>query len=75
MATLTTQDMIDSFITVYGTPSGDSRQQYILEQTLHALVRLAKSEQMLEIKASVRKLTAPLPTASAIQANNALPRN
>ncbi|WP_147383854.1 hypothetical protein [Noviherbaspirillum sedimenti] len=39
------------------------RQKHIFEQTLHALVRLAKSEQMMEIKANVRKLTGTVPVA------------
>jgi hypothetical protein len=34
-----------------------AKQQYLLAESLRSLVRLAKSEQLTEIKASVRKLT------------------
>jgi len=34
-----------------------ARQQYLLGESLRSLVRLAKSEQLMEIKANVRKLT------------------
>ncbi len=48
------QDLIDApFIQAL-----DARQRYLYEQTLHSLVRLAKSEQMLEIRRDVQKLTA-----------------
>lgn len=34
-----------------------AKQQYLLGESLRSLVRLAKSEQLMEIRASVRKLT------------------
>jgi hypothetical protein len=34
-----------------------AKQQHMLAESLRSLVRLAKSEQLMEIKASVRKLT------------------
>lgn len=34
-----------------------AKQQYLLSESLRSLVRLAKSEQLMEIRASVRKLT------------------
>ncbi len=54
-----TQEMIDDLTDAFCGPTADSRQKYLFEQTLHALVRLAKSEQMNEIKTTAKKLTAP----------------
>lgn len=36
------------------------RQQHLLREALNSLVRLAKSEQMLEMKNNVRRLTGPV---------------
>lgn len=50
---------IDFFIDdLVNTAFGDKsvREQFLLRQTLHNLVRMAKTEQMLDIKASVHKL-------------------
>lgn len=35
----------------------DARAKYLFRESLYSLVRLAKAEQMMEIKASVEKLT------------------
>lgn len=43
-----------------------AREKYLLGEALHALVRLAKAEQMLEIKKNVERLTT-VPCAKAWQ--------
>jgi hypothetical protein len=57
MNTLTfrTDAMIEELIETNGGMS--ARQQHLLGESLRSLVRLAKSEQLMEIKANVRKLT------------------
>lgn len=35
----------------------DARERYLFRESLHNLVRLAKSEQMMELKNNVRRLT------------------
>jgi len=44
----------------------DTRQRYLFQQTLHSLVRLAKAEQMLEIKGNVQRLIGTLPSADEL---------
>lgn len=60
MPTLTSQEMVASLVNAYCGQNATLRQRHVFEQTLFALVRLAKSEQMMEIKANVRKLTGPI---------------
>ena len=60
MPTLTSQEMVASLVNAYCGQNATLRQKHVFEQSLFALVRLAKSEQMMEIKANVRKLTGPL---------------
>ncbi|TCS36005.1 hypothetical protein EDC30_10868 [Paucimonas lemoignei] len=60
MPTLTSQEMVASLVNAYCGQNATLRQKHVFEQALFALVRLAKSEQMMEIKANVRKLTGPL---------------
>jgi hypothetical protein len=60
MPTLTSQEMVASLVNAYCGQNATVRQKHVFEQSLYALVRLAKSEQMMEIKANVRKLTGPL---------------
>jgi hypothetical protein len=60
MPTLTSQEMVASLVNAYCGQDATLRQKHVFEQTLYALVRLAKSEQIMEIKANVRKLTGPL---------------
>jgi hypothetical protein len=57
MNTLTfrTDAMIEELI--QNNAGMSARQQHLLGESLRSLVRLAKSEQLMEIKASVRKLT------------------
>jgi len=43
------------------------RSQHLLREALRGLVRLAKSEQMLEIKTNVYKLTGPIPLTGMLR--------
>lgn len=63
MQELTSLQMVKSLVEAYNAQNTSLRQKHVYEQTLLALVRLAKSEQFMEIKANVRKLTGPLPVA------------
>lgn len=78
MPTLTCQEMVASLVNAYCGQNATLRQKHVFEQTLLALVRLAKSEQIMEIKANVRKLTGPLapfvPRQSAKQSAQAQAR-
>lgn len=53
----TTQSLIQDLLEAPLIQALDARQRYMYEQTLHSLVRLAKSEQMLEIRRDALKLT------------------
>jgi len=59
----TSHAIVQSLIDAFAAQNSGLRQQHVYAQTLHALVRLAKSEQVMEIKANVRKLTGPMPVA------------
>ena len=62
MQTLTSQEVVQSLVNAYCTQqNANLREKHVFEQNLQCLVRLAKSEQMMELKANVRKLTGPLP--------------
>jgi hypothetical protein len=43
------------------------RSRHLLREALRGLVRLAKSEQMLEIKTNVYKLTGPIPLTGVLR--------
>lgn len=50
MHTHTTQNIVDELtFSIYGK-APDPRQQYVFSQALHSLVRLAKAEQMWELR-------------------------
>lgn len=49
----TTQSVIDELLLATYGPHPDERKQYMFLQALHGLVRLAKTERMLEIRRSV----------------------
>lgn len=53
----TTSSFIEDLVVATAGPAHDVRQQYVLRQALHSLVRQAKSEHMLEIRRSVERLT------------------
>ena len=55
-----TDQIISDLVTTL-LPQGSSlREKHLLRETLNSLVRLAKSEQVVEMKNNVRRLTGPL---------------
>lgn len=57
MRTQTTANIIKELtVAVYGV-APDPRLKFVFSQALHGLVRLAKTEQMLEMKRNVEKAT------------------
>jgi hypothetical protein len=54
-----TGEAIAALINTRGGEALSARERYIFREALHALVRLAKSELMMEMKTNVKKLTAP----------------
>ena len=73
MQSISTQDVVNDLLNVLLGPNTNGRQRYLLEQSLQNLVRVAKAEQRVEIKASVKKLTGTL-TANLAR-SNVTPRN
>lgn len=54
-----TDEMIDDLVNVaYGDQPG-GRERHVYREALRSLVRLAKAEQMYEMKVDVQTLTAP----------------
>jgi|GEM_PF-1859979 len=49
------KQLIEQLIHATYGEDGSEREMHILREALHALVRLAKAEQMLELKKDVRK--------------------
>lgn len=72
---MATQSMIEDMTSAFCGNETDARQRYLFEQSLHALVRLAKSEQIIEIKANVKKLTGMLPIEQDIPQAKVTPRD
>lgn len=62
---LDTEDVIENLIAATLSAEAGVRERHLFRENLRNLVRLAKSEQVMEIKASVRKLTASLDANSA----------
>ena len=66
---LDTDDVIESLIVASlgaeGSAEGSARERHIYRENLRALVRLAKSEQVVEIKANVQKLAGVMEAQSA----------
>ncbi|WP_019141130.1 hypothetical protein [Noviherbaspirillum massiliense] len=60
-----TNEVIEELIVAICGEEASSRQQHVLRESLHALVRLARSEQILEMKANVKKLTGKITAPSA----------
>ncbi len=56
---------IDDLISATYAAKPSIREQYVFKQVLHGLVRLAKAEQMLEIKMNVEKMTGSLAGVSS----------
>lgn len=62
---LDTDAVIDSLISASLSENASSREKHILRENLRSLVRLAKAEQVVEIKANVRRLAGALESHSA----------
>lgn len=62
---LDTDDVIENLITAILSEDATARQRYLFRESLRSLVRLAKSEQVVEIKNNVRRLTGALEAHSA----------
>ncbi len=57
--------LISDLVTNLLPMTASVREKHLLRETLNSLVRLAKSEQILEMKSNIRRLTGPLPVTSA----------
>jgi hypothetical protein len=62
---LDTDDVIESLIVATLGEQPNARQRHMYRESLRSLVRLAKAEQVVEIKASVKRLTGILDSQSA----------
>lgn len=62
---LDTDQVIESLIVATLGEDATVRQKYMYRESLRSLVRLAKSEQVMHIKANVRKLTGALEAQNA----------
>jgi hypothetical protein len=62
---LDTDQVIEALIAATITDEVTARQKHIYRDNLRSLVRLAKAEQIVEIKANVKKLAGALETHSA----------
>lgn len=64
-----TEDLMEEFLEASARSGNSARESYLLRETMHSLVRLLKSEQMLEVRQSVRKLVPESFCAKHIQRN------
>lgn len=62
---LETEAVIESMITAALGGKASARERHVYRESLRNLVRMAKAEQVMEIKDSVRKLTGGLETQIA----------
>lgn len=62
---LGTNEVVEDLIIAFCGDNATIREKHLVRQSLHALVRLAKSEHMAEMKTSVRKLTGNIGTPTA----------
>ncbi|MGE5652489.1 hypothetical protein [Noviherbaspirillum sp. UKPF54] len=62
---LESDQVIDNLIAAMLGEDATLRQKYLFRESLHSLVRLAKSEQIMEIKANVQKLTGAMEVHNA----------
>jgi hypothetical protein len=56
----TVEIVIENLIAATVGENAGNREKHVLRESLRGLVRFAEAEQMLEIKANVKKLTAPI---------------
>ncbi|MBA5636933.1 hypothetical protein H3H37_07690 [Duganella sp. LX20W] len=74
MLTRATDNIIEELIdATYGDPA-DVRQRHVFAHALHGLVRLAKSEQLLDMRLDVARATSPVPGHSSRHQARALLR-
>lgn len=59
----TTQQIVHDMMAAPFIQALDARQRHLHEAALHSLIRLAKSEQMLEIRQNSSKLTLTAPVS------------
>lgn len=71
MRTSSTSQVIEDFIAAAAGDTDDRRQVYLYRQLLYSLVRQAKSEHLMEIRASVARMTGMAPLA--LRAKSAKP--
>jgi hypothetical protein len=69
---LDTDDIIENLLVATLGQNSDARQRHLYREGLRSLVRLAKAEQVVEIKASVRRLTGALEAQSARRRTKAI---
>lgn len=62
---LQSDEIIESLVDATLGECTDIRQKFLYKEALRSLVRLAKSEQVIEIKTNVRRLTGALESTSA----------
>lgn len=63
-----TEQMIDELVAAYSLAHGDARARYVFTESLRGLVRLAKSEQLLEIRQDVNKAIGNPPQKTPVKA-------
>lgn len=74
MPTQTSAKIIEELIVAVYGGRPEPRQQYVLMQALHSLVRLAKTEQMREVKVSVGKAVGTMAGSSSRSETRAILR-
>jgi hypothetical protein len=67
MRTPTTANIIKELTSATYGEAGDPRMRYLFAQALHALVRLARAEQMAEIKKNVEKTAGARQTKAVLR--------
>lgn len=69
---LDTDDVIENLIVATLGEQASARQRHLYRESLRSLVRLAKAEQVVEMKASVKRLTGLMDHQSARRRAKAL---
>jgi hypothetical protein len=69
---LDTDEVIESLVATALGPDAGMREKHLYRESLRSLVRLAKSEQVLEIRNSVRRLTGTLDAQAARRRTKAI---
>ncbi|MFM8467256.1 MAG: hypothetical protein ACKOAO_06830 [Oxalobacteraceae bacterium] len=53
---IVSDELMQEFLTAATTNQGSVREQYLLRETFYSLLRLSRSEQLLDIRTSVNRL-------------------